>query len=388
MNAENLLASVAAIASVIVVLVGVRALPLSLMIPLLPSGSEDTRQTRVAAIDGLRAFLALGVVFLHAWAFRDTYFAGRPFDLPRNPFFCECGLMAVLLFFMITGFLFWNKALDARGRLSPFRLYSNRARRILPLYYFLCVCALAVVVVRAGGAFNEPFGVWSREVAGLIVPGLRSAGPLLGSERKVLIAQSWTLYYEDLFYLALPLFGMAARSRRSAGALVLVVFLLLVVKRVLLHRYDYFSLSFLAGISTAELLALRPGARRILCLKWLGGPILVAPCLLPWVTGGAVTPLSFVCAAASFAAIAAGNDLFGLLTLRSVRVVGTLSYSIYLLHMLILFCGLALLNRTLLIAPLGSAAFSAIVACAVMIIVALSMLTYRYIEKPWMRARP
>jgi peptidoglycan/LPS O-acetylase OafA/YrhL len=238
LNPDDLLTTSAAIATVVLLLWTIHALPTGLVLPLLPTQAGTIPRPRVAAIDGLRAFLALGVVFMHAWAFHDTYFVEKTFELPHNPYLSESGVLAVLVFFMITGFLFWNKAIAARGRVNPFRLYRNRARRILPLYYFLCGCTLLVVLVRAGVRINEPVGVWSREMAGLIVPGLRTTGDLLGTERKVMIAQSWTLYYEDLFYLALPAFGLAARSRRSGLAFVFVVLLLLVISRVEIHRYD------------------------------------------------------------------------------------------------------------------------------------------------------
>jgi peptidoglycan/LPS O-acetylase OafA/YrhL len=129
-----------------------------------------------------------------------------------------------------------------------------------------------------------------------------------------------------------------------------------------------------------------PNANRFLSLKSIGLPILAMPLLLPWITGGITTPLAFVCAAISFAAIAAGNDLFGLLTLRSVRVIGTLSYSIYLLHMLILFCGLGVLNHVVAVGHMEYPGFSAVVFVAVFVIGAISMLSYRFIEKPWMKA--
>lgn len=386
MNSDDLLTASAAIATVVLLLLAVHALPKSLVAPLLPAQRGAILQPRVAAIDGLRAFLALGVVFLHAWAFRETHFLGKPFDLPHYPYFCESGLLAVLVFFMITGFLFWNKAIGARGRVDPIRLYCNRARRILPLYYFLCGCTLLVVLVRAGVRITEPVGIWSREVAGLIVPGLRTTGDLLGTERKVMIAQSWTLYYEDLFYLALPAFGLAARSRRSAAAFVFIILLFLMIRRVEIHRYDYFSLSFLAGISTAELLVIWPRASKLLGSRLLGLSILVLPLVLPLVTRGLTTPLAFVCAAGSFVVIASGNDLLGLLTLRCVRVVGTLSYSIYLLHLIILYSGLTVLNRLVPIGGMGPSEYSMIVCASVFIIAALSTLSYSFIEKPWMRA--
>src|ERR1700689_3296052 len=137
---NELLAAFAAVATVIVLLSVAQALPEHLVRPLLPPDGVGVIRPRSAPLDGLRAFLAIGVVFLHAWALRETYFSGRPFDVPRNPYFLESGLLSVLLFFMITGFLFWNKAIALKGRISPISLYCNRARRILPLYYFLCFC--------------------------------------------------------------------------------------------------------------------------------------------------------------------------------------------------------------------------------------------------------
>ncbi|WP_367142513.1 acyltransferase family protein [Mesorhizobium sp.] len=54
------------------------------------------------------------------------------------------GILAVQLFFALTGYLFTDKAI--KGRLDAAAFYLNRMRRILPLYLFVVIVAIAVAL--------------------------------------------------------------------------------------------------------------------------------------------------------------------------------------------------------------------------------------------------
>src|SRR5262245_13554881 len=65
---------------------------------------------RPVAIDGLRGFLALGVLFHHALFRLNLVTAGR-WAIADSAFYTLLGQVAVMTFFMITGFLFWDRVL-------------------------------------------------------------------------------------------------------------------------------------------------------------------------------------------------------------------------------------------------------------------------------------
>src|SRR3954465_6993964 len=82
---------------------------------------DSLESGRAEMIDGLRGWLALGVFFEHvadAWSYRH----GGPWEAVDAPFYQVTGPVAVSLFFMITGFLFWGRVLRSEDRLDAPRL--------------------------------------------------------------------------------------------------------------------------------------------------------------------------------------------------------------------------------------------------------------------------
>jgi peptidoglycan/LPS O-acetylase OafA/YrhL len=372
---------VIAIAGIGALVAGLQALPSRITRSILDSSGS---MSRLASLDGLRGFLALGVVVTHAWSNYDYYFRGLPWDWPRNPYFSQCGNLAVSIFFMITGFLFWTKARVAQGRIKARPLYENRARRILPLYYFLCCLVLLFALLRAHWPLSTP-KLLVNEIIGLVVPGVHSTGPIAGMERSHLMSSAWTLSYEVFFYLAFPLFAPLARTRRRAFYFLTVMLALLAIHRVLIHSYEFSLLSFWVGFVVSEMLDRHPKEMALLRGQMLAAGAALALMFLPWVTMGKLNPLSFGCASLVFAMVAAGNDMVGVLTLRGARLLGTISYSVYLLHMLILAVALGELNDVCPLSNLGTLTYCAIAAAMTFIVTGISMVTFRFIEYPWMR---
>src|SRR5579862_6911783 len=70
---------------------------------------------RFLAIDGLRGYLALSV-FLHHSCVWYFYLRTGKWELPPSRLYVQLGQSSVALFFMITGFLFYSKLLQARNR--------------------------------------------------------------------------------------------------------------------------------------------------------------------------------------------------------------------------------------------------------------------------------
>ncbi len=373
-----------AVVGIGILVAAIQALPSRITRPILDSSGGISR---LASLDGLRGFLALGVVVTHAWSNYDYYFRGLPWDWPHNPYFTQCGSLAVPVFFMITGYLFWTKARVARGHVRAWPLFENRARRILPLYYFLCVCVVLLALLRAHWPLGAPRQL-AGEVFSLVVPGLRTYGPIAGMERTHLMTAAWTLFYEVVFYLALPVFAPMAGTRRRATCFLAAMIALLAVHRVLVHTYEFSLLSFWVGFVVSELLDRFPREMGVLRGRIPAVGAAAVLMLLPLVTQGRLNPLSFGCASLVFGMVAAGNDMVGVLTLRGTRLLGIVSYSVYLLHMLILALVLREVNGFLPIGGLGTLSFCAIVAAMTFVVAGISMVSFRFIEYPWLRRRP
>ena len=90
----------------------------------------------------------------------------------------------------------------------------------------------------------------------------------------------------------------------------------------------------------------------------------------------------------AFLFIVDGNSLFGLLRTRAAKLFGTVSYSFYLLHCIVLFVAFRLLDALVPVASLTGAQHWTVAALAAMGATLLSALTYRRVERPFIVARP
>ncbi|WP_425288232.1 acyltransferase family protein [Pectobacterium betavasculorum] len=99
--------------------------------------------SRDSAIDGLRGFLSISVLAHHfyiTYVWKESGFWVAPTQLPIN----NLGAISVSLFFMITGFLFIRKVRG--GDIIWFDLYKGRLTRIYPLYIFVGIIVLIIIL--------------------------------------------------------------------------------------------------------------------------------------------------------------------------------------------------------------------------------------------------
>lgn len=163
-------------------------------------------QGAVAGFDGLRAIAALTVVSYHV-ALRSGLTRSGWFE----PVWWELK-GGVVIFFVISGaliYLPYARALQAGTNLPDWRSYARRrAVRILPAYW-VALTALAVGPFHAG-----VFGPDAWRYYGL--SQIYSPQPLLGG-----LSVAWSLCAEVTFYMVLPLFAWLAvrlcSGRRGVG---------------------------------------------------------------------------------------------------------------------------------------------------------------------------
>lgn len=166
-----------------------------------------------ADIDGLRAIAVLSVLIYHV----GFYWQGEKI-LPG-------GFLGVDIFFVISGYLICKillKEINA-GAFSFINFYERRARRILPVFFFVVLLSAIVApfllssealqefvssIVPAGG-FVSNFFFWLQDTY-TAEPSLRK--PLL---------HTWSLAVEEQFYLLFPLFLWIV-WKKAAGKMTLI----------------------------------------------------------------------------------------------------------------------------------------------------------------------
>lgn len=339
--------------------------------------NKEIASPRFHAVDGLRGYLALGVLFHHValyyWWYKDGVWGG-----PITPFGVFLGDGSVAFFFMITAFLFWNRATDADGRLNAHKFYLSRLRRLVPMY--LVAAALLIITVLAVTGFRlevSRFDLTHQVLAWLLftIPG----APSINQFEQTLYVNSvfWTLTWEWKFYVLLPFIAVfaAPRYRWYAAALVAVCIWFFSKK-----QFEWF---FFAGCLAA--IVTRSPIIRAAAAGWIGSFAAVV-CIVATI---AYVPEVYSLAGAAlllvpFIIFAAGNTLFGLLTCRPARLLGLLSYSVYLLHNWVLFLLSKFVNRYVSIAALPESTYWILGAGVALATVMLSSISYRFIESPFL----
>ncbi|MEJ8862887.1 acyltransferase [Pseudomonas jessenii] len=355
-------------------------------VPRIPRELEHCGESRFAGIDGLRGYLAFGVFVHHSiitWIFLQT----GVMDFPPSNFYSQLGQGSVALFFMITGFLFWNRLLT-HGRQHDWLAFAvSRLFRLYPLYLplmltvFVCVFYLQDWELKDSG--TQLIG---QTLAWLIfdrpdVNQYHQTGMLISNV-------TWTLGYELFFYLALPLAAMVFIYRGGWMQTVLCLIGIYTLYQVVGWEHSlkkHFLASFLGGIAAAYWI------RRPQCVAWSLSPLAGIIALLALAIAftafnrafnlGALLLLSLF-----FVIVASGNTLFGALRPRSIRWLGEISYSTYLLHGFVLWVLVQRLPPILHLDVRQAWVFLPLLAVCSCLLIIISSLTYLYIEKPGINA--
>jgi peptidoglycan/LPS O-acetylase OafA/YrhL len=346
---------------------------------------------RYAAIDGLRGYLAF-LVFLHHGCIWYYFLRSGKFDVLGSHLYTHFGQSSVLLFFMITGLLFFSKLLEGKQRpIDWLRLYLSRLLRLTPLYLFALLLLGSIVAVESRFVLKDPPLMVLRQALEWL--SFTSVGPQnpvvnqLESTAAITSGVVWSLRYEWLFYAALPLLGLtvsvvAPWRYRILSAVAICVLVLggdAFSKTHLLAFGGGIAAAVMARNSTLVALAQKPWA------ALLGlGTAAAGVALFPHAYQLPVEALLAV----TFFVIAAGNQRFGVLTQPLSRALGDISYGIYLLHGIVLYVAFHYVVGLPRATHLSAVQHWAVVCASGVVVLALASFTFRYIEKPAMLHLP
>lgn len=342
----------------------------------------SARSDRYTSIDGLRGYLALGV-FLHHACIWHFFLQTGDWKVPPSNFYTHLGQSSVALFFMITGFLFFSRIITSReAPIDWSRLLLSRVLRLVPLY-LLVVLLLALIVIAVSGAklnvaplqaLTDVLRWTSFTIFG--APDLN----MVADTWRITAGVTWSLPYEWLFYVSLPLQGMLLRTdvprRYLLASATGVVAILLVWIPLHIHL-----LTFLGGIGAA--VAARFGLFRQFA-RSKTATVLAILCLLLLVVGFANAGRypQIILLSLAFTIIACGNSGFGILTHRWSRSLGEIAYSVYLLHGMLLFVLFTFVLGAEQSKALSPALYWGVVIALTPVLVSLSVLSFARVERP------
>ena len=329
----------------------------------LPSGG------RLSALDGLRGFAVLVVLFDHT------------LHIPAG------GYLGVDVFFVLSGFLISSQLfaeVQRTGTLDLRHFFLKRCRRLLPAFFAMCALYWIIDFCFLKSTRAPDF---FRLSSLLFTSNIHLAK---GSNPYPLLNHTWTLAVEWQFYLVWPFVVvlLAKLGFRKIGVFSLVLAGILAVwwlryRGDAFIRYD----GVLIGASLALALAAAPGSRGH-TLKTHGNvPLVFAACALlllalifkPTLIGHrlGITAAPLLAGALILMAVSFANWLSAfLLENRVLAWFGKISYGLYLYHFpiaaLMYTHGYSHTQMTLVCVPVS---------------IALAVVSWRYLEEPVLKWR-
>ncbi|HBI71111.1 MAG TPA: hypothetical protein DDZ22_19480 [Massilia sp.] len=230
---------------------------------------------RIQHIDVWRFIAITMVVVSHLVRFLDPWYQHAFPDILSA--IRKSGPLGVQLFFCISGYVICRgmmREAAASGTVSMRGFYIRRAYRILPP---LAVYLLCIAVLNHFGVFD--LGIVQFLKVAAFLCNFRELGPSCPWE----IGHTWSLAYEEQFYLIFPLLFLVGRYVRTANAALKtavlaapLVVLALVWKNSAITTYLGFMLFMLAGCLFALYWEkLGPLLARLPLLGWLAIVLLV-----------------------------------------------------------------------------------------------------------------
>lgn len=352
----------------------------------LPRRQGNQPQTdHFGAIDGLRGYLAF-FVFLHHACIWYFYIQTNVWDVPPSNLYTNFGQSSVALFFMITGLLFFSKILDKqRSDIDWLKIFVSRVLRIVPLYVFVMALLFVVIARVSHGVPREHAARLIKEAlewAAFTIPGR----PDINGEpitTQVVAGVVWSLPYEWVFYLSLPLLALLTGAKvplRYSAVGFAGVGMMLMVWHPKLIKLLPFAGGMLAAV-LSRMASVRAFARTRLASCLSIACIAIAATAFP--TAYLYTPLLLLSLA--FILIAAGNDIFGILSHTASKSLGEIAYSIYLLHGIVLFTCFYFVIGLDNLRKLGPIGYWSLIVLGAPLLVTLCATTFSLIERPAMR---
>jgi peptidoglycan/LPS O-acetylase OafA/YrhL len=320
--------------------------------------------TRLTALDGLRGLAAVIVVFHHA-LYTNPDFPGTPgggnapagsamWWISYTPLkFATAGVESVIVFFVLSGLVVTLPVVRHRG----FDWVAYFPRRVVRLMVPVTASVLlaAVWVAAIPQISTQPKGTWlsNSSTPNFSWEYIVKAIDLLGGDGQI-NNPLWSLRWELLFSLALPVFAVLAIAVRKwwIGGLALACALTWLGARTGSGELEYLPAFFVGAVIAVRLDAVRNVADRINA-RWYRHPLwaglTVGSALLmiaPWLFGPGITQLPDLehalkglvplAAAGLVVAVLGWKPLRAVFESRPFQFAGTISFSLYLVHVPIL----------------------------------------------------
>ncbi|WP_336698234.1 acyltransferase [Pantoea dispersa] len=307
------------------------------------------------------------------------------------------GEIGVLLFFMLTGHLFWGQIKAGAFKAESF--FYKRASRLVPAMFVMISCVMLLDWVTHGLSppnkdqmlaliRNYGFGF------GSVINSVGDVNDVFSKDMFLRINNIWTLRWEWLFYFVLPLLATLKRFSLVTLFSLFVIILFMQPFQIMTGTTDIvFIAAFWLGALTAELEGKREGLLRILFTRISGYIMLIAGVSLtlfylfqtPLTQKNVRVPIMIFTVFPVFFSFVINKWRQNILvSWKPAQVLGKVSYSFYLWHLAVNFYVITIANKTI---KNPQALLSFVLICAVMMIVGLtiSVFSFKYVENYFLK---
>jgi peptidoglycan/LPS O-acetylase OafA/YrhL len=306
---------------------------------------QNSNRLHFRSVDGFRGLAALYVVLHHAWM--QTWPKTPYGDVPTGwtlalTGWLQYGKFGVIVFIVISGFCLALPVLGNEGSFGAGgarRFFERRARRILPPYY---VALLLSILLVAGFIPNVTHSNYDASLP-MTTAGIVSHFLLIHNLRLATLYQingpMWSIAVECQIYLVFPLL-IAVRRRGGIAAVLLWAFIAACALHMLVHDTQFegleplFLFFFALGMYAAEV-AVGPARRRFLWVACAAVALQVGVSLMPALRESIVSSVLVGIIAMSLLIVCAqwpSNGVARLTAWTPIAMLGTFSYSLYLIH--------------------------------------------------------
>jgi len=353
-----------------------------------------------AEIEGLRGIAALFVLYNHipfaAVALNSKYPALFGFVAGSQRFYIpgHFGSLGVQLFFCITGYLFWKRVVVSGKPTDWAQFYRNRFLRLAPAYILFATLMMLTLSVIDGFEKRVSTLELAHDIFAQLALGIVQQRRFNGIDTTMFNTVTWTLAYEWGFYVLLPLLaGLRARRWTTAVALAVLVMTIFIYDARL-----YLLLFFLSGAIAAEL-RLNVRSRPLLgslafCALALADVVFPKEVIATKISAVAgISPFAdvtvilvqwVIVSAAFFVAIKTKPYV---LRLRPLMMLGTISYSLYLLHLTVLQISIRIADKFEPISQWSIAHFWHWAIIATICSIGAAAISYAFVERPFLHRR-
>lgn len=343
----------------------------------LPILSRDALH-RVSSLDGLRGVLATAVI-VHHFIVSYYWHVNGAWQTTDSRVLNNMGTVPVSLFFMITGYLFTAKICRSEPKWR--QILTSRVRRIFPMYLFSVALIAAIALYQSTGV-NAPL-MDTLKALGRWVMFIGS--PINGFQDTVRINASvqWTLLYEAVFYLSLPVLYCLLRRKLPGMAVIIALIALACLWGEYHHHFhNRFIKLFAVGIAVAvfedRMRQWQIDFKGVRCTLVAVAILLISMKLKSYST------LQMLILGIPFALFVLGSSLSGMLEIRGLKILGEASFSIYLLHGIVIYSVFSLLGVYDFTTP-DPLSYVLYLPLIVLLTSSISVATYWCIEHPFLR---